>query len=244
MASPLASPFASALSSPLFSPLAPALVLSAATLFGVAASNAQNLPWCAIMNNDGTTQCNYYTQQECLQTLSGIGGECILNPAGNATQPPQPVFPSSGNAQGLLPLQSQDPGPPPGLDGNAIRPSFAQQPIVIPDNLFTQAGFVVKYATTPEKKAILQSLPADKLVTRRKDGNLYYVYADAAGCSCAYVGTPEAFARYQNWGATGGGNSGTNQPWNSIETIDSAPGAPYVPADTANSMDSILDPSF
>ena len=32
--------------------------------------------------------------------------------------------------------------------------SFAlaqQQTLVIPDNLFTQAGFVVKYATTPEK---------------------------------------------------------------------------------------------
>ena len=27
----------------------------------------------------------------------------------------------------------------------------AQQTIVIPDNLFTQAGFLVKYATTPEK---------------------------------------------------------------------------------------------
>ena len=29
--------------------------------------------------------------------------------------------------------------------------ALAQQTIVIPDNLFTQAGFVVKYATTPEK---------------------------------------------------------------------------------------------
>jgi hypothetical protein len=72
-----------------------------------------------------------------------------------------------------------------------------QQTTVIPDNLFTQAGFVVKYATTPEKAAILRSLPPDKLVTRRKDGKLYYVYADAARCNCAYVGTPEAFARYR-----------------------------------------------
>ena len=70
----------------------------------------------------------------------------------------------------------------------ALSPTAAQQQtIVIPDNLFTQAGFVVKYATTPEKAAILRSLPPDKLVTRRKDGKLYYVYADAAGCNCAYV---------------------------------------------------------
>jgi Protein of unknown function (DUF3551) len=67
------------------------------------------LPWCAIMDNDGTTQCNYYTEQQCLQTLSGIGGRCILNPAGNA-----PASPNSQNAQGLLPLQLQNPGPPPG----------------------------------------------------------------------------------------------------------------------------------
>ena len=85
-------------------------------------AHAQNPPWCAIMNNDGTTQCNFYTQQQCLQTISGVGGECIPNPAGNAPNSGQraplfgPLFgPPSENAQGLLPLQSQDPGPPPGL---------------------------------------------------------------------------------------------------------------------------------
>jgi len=76
--------------------------------------NAQNLPWCAIIDNDGTTQCNYYNQQQCLQTLSGIGGECILNPAGSTPQL-APVPPQSENAQGLLPLQLESPGPPPGL---------------------------------------------------------------------------------------------------------------------------------
>jgi Protein of unknown function (DUF3551) len=80
------------------------------------AAQAQNLPWCAIMDNDGTTQCNFYTQQQCLQTLSGIGGECILNPAGSAPQL-APPSPSSENAQGLLPLQLENPGPPPGLGG-------------------------------------------------------------------------------------------------------------------------------
>ena len=47
--------------------------------------------------------------------------------------------------------------------------SFAlaqQQTLVIPDNLFTQAGFAVKYATTPEKSRMLRSLPPDKLVKR------------------------------------------------------------------------------
>jgi len=126
--------------------------------------------------------------------------------------------------------------------------SFAlaqQQTIVIPNNLFTQAGFVVKYATTPEKTAILRSLPPDKLVTRRKDGKLYYVYADAAGCNCAYVGTPEAYWTYQNWSNIGPGGGGSGPLSNAMQTIDSDNiGTPYIPADLGNSMDSILHPSF
>ncbi len=84
--------------------------------------HAQNPPWCAIMDNDGTTQCNYYTEQQCLQTLSGIGGQCVLNPAGGAPQQ-APSTPNSENAQGLLPLQLQDPGPPPGLAHHLRRPT-------------------------------------------------------------------------------------------------------------------------
>jgi hypothetical protein len=118
-----------------------------------------------------------------------------------------------------------------------------QQTIVVPDNLFTQAGFVVKYASTPEKAKVLRSLPPDKLVTRRKDGKLYYVYADAARCNCAYVGTPEAYARYQNW-ANVGGNAPNGQPWSSIQTIDSSVSAPYIPEDIGDSMESILQPDF
>jgi hypothetical protein len=125
-----------------------------------------------------------------------------------------------------------------------LSPAVAQQQtMVVPDNLFTQAGFVVKYATTPEKATLLRSLPPDKLVTRKKDGRLYYVYADAARCNCAYVGTPEAYSRYQNW-ANVGGNAPSGQPWNSIQTIDSDVGGAYIPADIGNSMDSILHPDF
>jgi len=34
--------------------------------------------------------------------------------------------------------------------------AVAQQTFVVPDNLFTQADFVVKSATTPEKAAMLR----------------------------------------------------------------------------------------
>jgi hypothetical protein len=120
--------------------------------------------------------------------------------------------------------------------------ALAQQTIVVPDNLFTQAGFVVKYATTPEKSAILRSLPPDKLVMRRRDGKLYYVYADAARCNCAYVGTPEAYAAYRNWANIGPGGDGGSL--NAMDAVDSYVGAPYIPADIGDSMDSILHPDF
>jgi hypothetical protein len=93
--------------------------LAVVTLIVSDVLHAQTPPWCAIMG--GTTQCNYFTEQQCLQTLSGIGGQCILNPAGSGPQA-APTAPSSENAQGLLPLQLQDPGPPPGLDGNGVPP--------------------------------------------------------------------------------------------------------------------------
>jgi len=121
--------------------------------------------------------------------------------------------------------------------------SFAaaeQQGVVVPNNLFTAAGFIVKYATTPEKSAILRSLPPDKLVTRTKDGKLYYVYADAARCNCAYIGTPQAYAAYQNWANQGSGGDG--QQSNLMQTIDAD--SPDIPNSVYPSMDSILDPNF
>lgn len=115
-----------------------------------------------------------------------------------------------------------------------------QQVIVIPNNMFTAAGFMVKYATTPEKRALLNSLPPDKLVKRTKDGIVYYVYADAARCNCAYVGTAQAYAAYQN-GPFDPNAGGTN---NALQAIDSDVTAPYIPANIGPSMDSILQPDF
>jgi hypothetical protein len=202
---------------------------------GPAHAQNYNLPWCAILDNDGNLNCAYYNQQQCQETLSGVGGECVRNPS-----PPTPALTPSApypNAGQGSPLES-DPGPPPGLDGSA-----QQQVLAVPNNLFTAAGFIVKYATTPEKRAILRSLPPDKLVKRTKDGKLYYVYADAARCNCAYVGTPQAYAAYQNGGNDPNFGSGDQQS-NAMQTIDSDVGAPYIPANIAPSMDSILDPQF
>ena len=124
--------------------------------------------------------------------------------------------------------------------------SFAaaqQQVVVVPNNLFTAAGFIVKYATTPEKRAILRSLPPDKLVKRTKGGELYYVYADAAGCNCAYVGTAQAYAAYQN-GPNDPNSGGGDQQSQFMQTFDADVVSPDIPSDIYPSMDSILHPDF
>jgi hypothetical protein len=64
------------------------------------------------------------------------------------------------------------------------------------EQLLTGAGFEKRVADTPEKLAHLGTLaPARRLVAHRRDGQLYYVYADPAMCKCLYVGTSAQYQR-------------------------------------------------
>ena len=59
------------------------------------------------------------------------------------------------------------------------------------------AGFVRQQADTPQKMAKLQALPQNTIVfSQRKNGNVY-IYADAAGCNCAFIGNDAAYQQYQ-----------------------------------------------
>jgi hypothetical protein len=84
------------------------------------------------------------------------------------------------------------------LVGLWLSPAAAQTDA--PNNMLTAAGFVVKYPDTPEKREIFNSLPPNRLVKRRRNGKIYYVYADPGGCGCAYVGSPNAYANDRNGG--------------------------------------------
>lgn len=68
---------------------------AAAVLFmliaGTATSSAQADPyrWCALYTGNGlggASNCYFVTQEQCLATVSGVGGSCILNPR-NAAAP-------------------------------------------------------------------------------------------------------------------------------------------------------------
>jgi hypothetical protein len=58
-------------------------------------AEAQNYPWCAYYGSthDGGTNCGFVTFQQCLDTVSGIGGFCNVNT--QYQPPPGPHPPTS-----------------------------------------------------------------------------------------------------------------------------------------------------
>jgi Protein of unknown function (DUF3551) len=59
-------------------------LLLGATLVGLAsvaipAAAAPSYPWCARYSTTGG-ECSFYTREQCMETLSGIGGSCTQNP--------------------------------------------------------------------------------------------------------------------------------------------------------------------
>jgi hypothetical protein len=69
--------------------------------------------------------------------------------------------------------------------------SFETQEVLV------RSGFKLFEADTPEKLSHLKSLPQRQVVSRKKDGKLYYVFADdAAQCRCLYAGDEKAYHRY------------------------------------------------
>lgn len=56
------------------------IIVSLATLDGSA--SAQNYPWCAIYgasDTGGASNCGFTTFEQCMATLSGMGGFCERN---------------------------------------------------------------------------------------------------------------------------------------------------------------------
>jgi hypothetical protein len=56
-------------------------ILTAAILMGTPAQ-AQNYPWCAFYSGSGMgggRNCGFTTFEQCMATISGIGGTCMQN---------------------------------------------------------------------------------------------------------------------------------------------------------------------
>jgi hypothetical protein len=65
------------------------------------------------------------------------------------------------------------------------------------EQVLAAAGFNMKEATTPEQLANLQKMTQRKIVIQQQEGQPRYVYADAEGCKCVYVGGEKNYDQYQ-----------------------------------------------
>ncbi len=59
------------------------------------------------------------------------------------------------------------------------------------------AGFIRQPADTPAKMTKLQALPQNTIVATQRKGHNIYIYADAAGCGCAFIGNDASYQQYQ-----------------------------------------------
>ena len=63
--------------------------------------------------------------------------------------------------------------------------------------MLAAAGFHMVPADTPERQKDLRSRPPHRIVSRTKDGNVVYVYADPDNCHCVYVGGNKEYSEYE-----------------------------------------------
>ena len=57
-----------------------AVALAAFFAAGVSGAQAQNYPWCAVLNmGDNAYNCGFTTYEQCKASVSGIGGFCARN---------------------------------------------------------------------------------------------------------------------------------------------------------------------
>jgi hypothetical protein len=65
------------------------------------------------------------------------------------------------------------------------------------ERLLAAAGFQMRPADSPERLQDLATMPPFKVVSRSKDGNVVYTFADPENCHCLYVGGPKEYSAYE-----------------------------------------------
>lgn len=79
--------------------------------------------------------------------------------------------------------------------GVAAGSAFAQ---LAADMKLEDAGFVMRKADTAEKLLHIKRVPPRQFVSRVKNGQTYYVYADPELCQCVFIGNAIAFEAYRD----------------------------------------------
>ena len=65
------------------------------------------------------------------------------------------------------------------------------------ESTLAAAGFQMKPADTPKREAALAKFPVRKLVSRVREGQVTYFYADPDFCKCLYYGNQQQYGRYK-----------------------------------------------
>ena len=65
------------------------------------------------------------------------------------------------------------------------------------EQLLAAAGFQMKAADTPEKRARLQTLTPRQILSRPRGGEPRYVYVDPTGCQCLYAGNEQQYQEFR-----------------------------------------------
>lgn len=64
-------------------------------------------------------------------------------------------------------------------------------------DLLSASGFTIRAATTPQQQAALASLPDRTITMRQVKGKSVFIYADAKGCNCIYVGNEQSYQQFK-----------------------------------------------
>ena len=75
--------------------------------------------------------------------------------------------------------------------------AIEKQDAIETERLLAAAGFKMQFADTAEQTDQLKNAAQRTLTPKRRNGKVYYVYADALACHCLYVGSEQAYQRYQ-----------------------------------------------
>jgi hypothetical protein len=72
-----------------------------------------------------------------------------------------------------------------------------QERVTQREDRLAAAGFTARPANTPQRQAMLNTLPPHRFLQRVHGDTVTYVYADPLVCDCLYVGTQQAYDHYR-----------------------------------------------
>jgi hypothetical protein len=70
------------------------LILAAMAATGPRSAVAQNLPWCMVNDQKGSTSCAFTSREQCLLSTGGNVGHCVANPASRSAPARAPRRPN------------------------------------------------------------------------------------------------------------------------------------------------------